>query len=117
MSKADKFFNRASRLLARLEQLLPPAADAPDGVDAIAWRWRKRNGRGELAAITRFNAVTLADLLHIERQKAALERNTRQFLAGLPANNALLWGPRGTGKSSLVKALLNDYAAQGSTLR
>jgi len=116
VSKADKFFNRASRLLARLEKLLPPVDDDADIADAIAWRWRKRNGRGELQVITRFNAVTLADLLHIERQKAALERNTRQFLAGLPANNALLWGPRGTGKSSLVKALLNDYAGAGLRL-
>ena len=116
MGKADKFFSRAEQLIERLERLLPMPLD--DDLDAaIAWRWRKRSGdRGRLEAIRRFNRVRLADLLHIERQKDALERNTRQFLAGLPANNALLWGPRGTGKSSLVKALLNDYAAAGLRL-
>ena len=115
MSKVEKFFERAERLIERLEGLLPQAADS-DMEDAIAWRWRKNGGAGRLHVITRFNPVTLADLLHIERQKAALIRNTRQFLAGLPANNALLWGPRGTGKSSLVKALLNDYASKGLRL-
>ena len=115
MSKVEKFFERAERLIERLEGLLPQAADS-DMEDAIAWRWRKNGGAGRLHVITRFNPVTLADLLHIERQKAALVRNTRQFLAGLPANNALLWGPRGTGKSSLVKALLNDYASKGLRL-
>jgi predicted AAA+ superfamily ATPase len=115
LSKAEKFFSRAERLIERLEQLLPSSDDEALS-DAIAWRWRRTDGRGRLEAITRFNAIGLHDLLHVERQKAALERNTRQFLAGLPANNALLWGPRGTGKSSLVKALLNDYAADGLRL-
>lgn len=116
MGKADKFFSRAERLIERLERLVPTPVDA-DLADAIAWRWRRSNGGpGRLEAIRRFNKVRLADLLHIERQKDALERNTRQFLAGLPANNALMWGPRGTGKSSLVKALLNDYAEAGLRL-
>lgn len=115
MTAADDFFARAERLLARFEQSLPPAPDASVG-DAIAWRWRKRNGHGWLDPITRFNPVSLDDLQHIEPQKDELGRNTRQFLAGLPANNALLWGPRGTGKSSLVKALLNAYAPQGLRL-
>ena len=116
MGKADKFFSRAEQLIERLECLIPtPAKDELD--DAVAWRWRTSGGAaGRLEAIRRFNRVRLADLLHIERQKEAVVRNTRQFLAGLPANNALLWGPRGTGKSSLVKALLNDYAAQGLRL-
>jgi predicted AAA+ superfamily ATPase len=115
VSKADEFFTRADRLLDRLEHLVPPAP-GEDFADAIAWRWRKQGGRGALQAIRRFNGVRLADLLHIDRQKEALVRNTRQFLAGLPANNALLWGPRGTGKSSLVKALLNDLAGEGLRL-
>ena len=97
MGKADKFFSRAEQLIERLERLVPTPVD-DDLVDAIAWRWRKSNGGpGRLEAIRRFNTVRLADLLHIERQKDALERNTRQFLAGLPAYNALMWGPRGTG--------------------
>jgi predicted AAA+ superfamily ATPase len=116
LGKADKFFRRAEQLLERLERLVPTPQD-DDLDDAVAWRWRKSNGgAGRLEAIRRFNKVRLADLLHIERQKEALERNTRQFLAGLPANNALMWGPRGTGKSSLVKALLNDYANAGLRL-
>lgn len=116
MGKADKFFSRAERLIERLERLFPNQQE-DDLEDAIAWRWRKSNGGpGRLEAIRRFNKVRLADLLHVERQKQALERNTRQFLAGLPANNALMWGPRGTGKSSLVKALLNDYADAGLRL-
>lgn len=116
MGKADKFFSRAERLIERLERLFPSQQE-DDLEDAIAWRWRKSNGGpGRLEAIRRFNQVRLVDLLHIERQKQALERNTRQFLAGLPANNALMWGPRGTGKSSLVKALLNDYADAGLRL-
>ncbi len=116
MGKADKFFSRAERLIERLERLFPSQQE-DDLEDAIAWRWRKSNGGpGRLEAIRRFNKVRLADLLHVDRQKQALERNTRQFLAGLPANNALMWGPRGTGKSSLVKALLNDYADAGLRL-
>jgi uncharacterized protein len=115
LSKAEKFFARAGLLLDRLEQFLP-ASDQDQLEDAIAWRWRRRGNRGCLEAIKRFNPVRLDDLLHIDRQKEALSRNTRQFLAGFPANNALLWGPRGTGKSSLVKALLNDYAADGLRL-
>jgi len=118
LSKADKFFRRAERLVERLENLFPATAPTlTSDADNVAWRWRRQaNGGGQLQAITRFNRVCLADLLHIDRQKEALVRNTRQFLAGLPANNALLWGPRGTGKSSLVKALLNDYAAEGLRL-
>jgi len=115
MTAADDFFARAERLLARFEQSLPPLPDS-HVEDGIAWRWRKRNGRGWLDPITRFNPVALDDLQHIEVQKEELTRNTRQFLAGLPANNALLWGPRGTGKSSLVKALLNAYAPAGLRL-
>jgi len=115
MTPIDTLLSRAESLLTRLEALLPPAQSSSLG-DGIAWLWRKRNGQGWLAPITRFSAITLADLQHIEVPRTELERNTRQFLQGLPANNALLWGPRGTGKSSLVKALLNAYADQGLRL-
>ncbi len=112
MTSADEFFARAEALLARLERVLPGAAAATIE-DGVAWRWRKRNGIGALHAIRHFNAVSLADLQHIDFQRDELDRNTRQFLAGLPANNALLWGPRGTGKSSLIKALFNTYVQAG----
>jgi len=115
VGKGDKFFRRAEGLIERLERLTP-ALPADDFAQGIAWRWRKHGEQGRLQAIRRFNRVRLADLLHIDRQKNALVQNTRQFLAGVPANNALLWGPRGTGKSSLVKALLNDYAGHGLRL-
>ena len=116
MGKADRFFRRAEQLLKRIENLLPSDTPAVDLRDGIAWRWRSGDGWARLEPITRFNKISLEDLLYVDRQKSALIQNTRQFLAGLPANNALLWGPRGTGKSSLVKALLNDFAAEGLRL-
>lgn len=115
MTDAESFFRRAEALLERLEQFVPAAAPAGLG-EGIAWQWRKTNNLGRLQAITRFNPIALDDLHHIDHQKQELARNTRQFLRGLPANNALLWGPRGTGKSSLVKALLNEYAKDGLKL-
>ena len=115
MTSPEQFFTRAEALLDRVERLLP-LHDRPQVEDGVAWRWRKRNGHGRLAAIHRFNPIQLADLQHLEIQKDELERNTRQFLAGLPANNALLWGPRGTGKSSLIKALFNAYVERGLRL-
>lgn len=112
MNTADQFFARAEALLARLERLVPDTApSAPE--DGVAWRWRRHNGVGRLKAIRQFNSVSMTDLQHIDFQRDELDRNTRQFLAGLPANNALLWGPRGTGKSSLVKALFNRYVEAG----
>ena len=80
--------------------------------DAVAWRWRSERG-GYLQAVQHLGGLQLDDLLGIDRQKATLDANTQQFLQGLPANNALLWGARGTGKSSLLKALLNTYASIG----
>jgi uncharacterized protein len=112
MSDSENFFTRAERLVARLERLFSAATEFP-AAPALAWRWRRRDGRAELQAIRQFSPIALADLQHIEHQRDELERNTRQFLAGLPANNALLWGPRGTGKSSLIKALFNAYSPQG----
>lgn len=84
----------------------------------IAYRWRRSvpGKPGRMQPITHPHRIQLDDLLGIDRQKAELDRNTRQFVRGLPANNALLWGSRGTGKSSLIKALLNEYADQGLRL-
>ena len=81
-----------------------------------ALAWKHHQGRGYFAAIKHSGDIQLADLLGIERQKTRLSRNTRQFLRQLPANNALLWGPRGTGKSSLVKAIMHEYQHQGLRL-
>jgi predicted AAA+ superfamily ATPase len=107
----DAVLARLDAVLGRAEALLDTVAvAAPDWQGAIAWRWRKRNRGGELQPVRRPHGIRLADLLGIDAQKALVDRNTRQFVAGYPANNVLLTGARGTGKSSLVKALLNEYA-------
>ena len=115
MDSTEIFFDKASSLMSRLEKLFgPPPRDQLD--KSVAWRWRKTKNGNYLEAIENFDSIHLKDLLFIERQKEAIERNTSQFLKGYPSNNALLWGPRGTGKSSLIKALLNDYSEQGLRL-
>lgn len=112
----EHVLNRLESLLDRIERLLPAEAAEPDWETAIAFRWRARAGSGSLQAISHPHNLHLAQLRNIDRQKARLEANTRQFVHGYPANNALLWGSRGTGKSSLIKALLTDYADQGLRL-
>ncbi|MDZ7735809.1 MAG: ATP-binding protein [Gammaproteobacteria bacterium] len=116
MSEQETFFSRANALLDRIESLLPPAAENTGADESPAFRWVHQGYRGALQPVRDIAPVRLDDLLCIERQKNRIVRNTRQFLAGLPANNALLWGPRGTGKSSLLKALLNEFADQGLRL-
>ncbi len=119
MTQLDQFLNRAEALLGRLEALLPPAHQAPDWKLATAFRWRRhggREGRGFLQPVTHASAIRLSDLHHIGPQKQQIEQNTRQFVDGKPANNVLLTGARGTGKSSLIKACLNQFAAQGLRL-
>ncbi len=102
---------RIDAFVARAEALLPgPASATPDWKASIAYRWRRQNGQGRLHPVTHPHAIRLSDLRGIERQKELVDRNTRQFVSGYPANNVLLTGARGTGKSSLVKALLNQYA-------
>lgn len=113
--KFDKLISRAEVLLVRLEGLLPPAAGEPDW-SAVAWRWQQHHGRGHLITVPHPHRISLADLHNIDDQKAEIVRNTRQFLQNLPANNVLLTGARGTGKSSLVKALLSDFAKEGLRL-
>jgi len=116
MKELDRLVRRIDALVDRLEGLLPAPAPAPDWGASVAFRWRKRGGRGWLAPVVQLHRVQLGDLCDIDRQKALVEQNTRQFLDGRPANNVLLTGARGTGKSSLVKALLNRYARKGLRL-
>ena len=107
---------RALRVLAQLEAWLPPTPPATDW-KALAFRWRKRGAsHGWLDAIAHVSLVNAADLQHIERQKKIIARNTRHFIEGKPANNVLMTGARGTGKSSLVKAMLASYGSQGLRL-
>jgi hypothetical protein len=116
MDKLEQFLTRAEALLGRLEGILPPAAPGVDWSAAVAFRWRKRQGRGYLQPVPAVSAITLADLRNIDRQKDLIEQNTRQFVNKRPANNVLLTGARGTGKSSLIKACLNAYAKDGLRL-
>lgn len=107
--------SRAERVLAQLEAWLPPAPPATDW-SAQAFRWRKQGSRGWLDAVSNVARMDVDDLQHIERQKGIIDRNTQHFLQGKPANNVLMTGARGTGKSSLVKAMLATYADQGLRL-
>ncbi|WDD96266.1 ATP-binding protein [Burkholderia sp. FERM BP-3421] len=116
MDKLDQFLARADALLARVEALLPPSPATIDWSAAHAFRWRKRQGRGYLQPVPAVSAIALDDLQNIDRQKGLIERNTRQFVQRKPANNVLLTGARGTGKSSLIKACLNAYAGDGLRL-
>ncbi|NBT54402.1 MAG: ATP-binding protein [Betaproteobacteria bacterium] len=113
----EKLILRAEQLIDRLEAVLPRALSAPDWTAAVAWRYRKRSsGHGVLEPVRHLGPMRLADLKEIDPQKEKIERNTRQFVEGRPANNVLLTGARGTGKSSLIRACLNEYASQGLRL-
>jgi predicted AAA+ superfamily ATPase len=105
--------SQLKRVLEAAEYLLPKPLPKIDWGVCHAANWKRHSFSGHLEAIESIEGIRLEDLLGIEKQKQVVEENTRQFLAGLPANNALLWGTRGTGKSSLVRALLRRYAPQG----
>ncbi len=107
---------RLGALLDRVEGLLPAPQQEVDWKASIAFRWRKHNGRGQLQPVAHPHKIHLSDLKGVDSQKALIEQNTRQFVAGKPANNVLLTGSRGTGKSSLVKACLNRFAKDGLRL-
>ena len=112
----DRLLHRLGPLLDRLEHLLPAPAQPPDWSTGTAFRWRKRAGRGFLDPVRHPHAIAFADLKDIDEQKKRVRENTAQFVAGRPANNVLLTGARGTGKSSLIKACLNEFAPQGLRL-
>jgi predicted AAA+ superfamily ATPase len=112
----SRVIERAEALLTRLEAVLPHPLAAPDWGASTAFRYRKRGGSGRLEPVRHVATIRLADLREIEPQKERLVRNTEQFVAGLRANNVLLTGARGTGKSSLIKACLNEFAPRGLRL-
>jgi len=107
---------RAEALLGRLEAVLPHAPAPPDWSASIAFRYRKRGAAAAIEPVRQVATIRLADLVEVDAQKERLVRNTEQFVAGRGANNALLTGARGTGKSSLIKACLNEYAPRGLRL-
>ena len=115
--KFEQLLERAHALINRIEAVLPQPLTAPDWSRSIAWRYRKRSsGHGTLEPVRHVGAMQLDNLKEIEIQKEKIQRNTLQFVNGTPANNVLLTGARGTGKSSLIKACLNEYAPQGLRL-
>ena len=115
--KFERLIERAEQLLTRIESVLPQPLTAPDWSLSIAWRYRKRSsGHGTLEPVRHVGEMRLSDLKEIDGQKEKIKRNTLQFVRGTPANNVLLTGARGTGKSSLIKACLNEYAPDGLRL-
>ncbi len=115
-SDLERLISRVEQVLARFEATLPHEHSAPDWKKGLAYRWRKRGNAGFLQAVAHPHKIRLADLQGIDNQIKLIEQNTRQFMEGLTANNVLLTGARGTGKSSLVKALLNKFSPKGLRL-
>jgi predicted AAA+ superfamily ATPase len=116
---SDNAVERLASALERIESLLP-ADDRPDFESSLAWRWRKRRylglERGDLQPVAHPALIAFDDLKHVDAQKETLRANTEQFVNGLPANNVLLTGARGTGKSSLIRACLHAFSARGLRL-
>lgn len=112
----ERVFQKLERILDRVEQIVPHQPQAPDWKAAIAYRWRRRSNGGFLQPVGSPHKIRLSDLQGISDQKRLVEQNTRQFVEGFAANNVVLTGAKGTGKSSLVKAVLNKFASNGLRL-
>ncbi|MBK5206618.1 MAG: ATP-binding protein [Polaromonas sp.] len=113
----ERLMARVESLMTRIESVLPQPLSAPDWQASVAYRYRKRSsGRSSLEPVRHLGTMRLTDLKEIDDQKEKIRRNTEQFVSGKPANNVLLTGSRGTGKSSLIKACLNEYATRGLRL-
>ena len=116
MADLQSVLARAEQLLQRLEAVLPHPPTAPDWAASIAFRYRRRGASGALEPVRHVATIRLDALVEVELQKERLVRNTAQFVEGHGANNVLLTGSRGTGKSSLIKAVLNEFAPRGLRL-
>ena len=116
MTTKDEFYVKANAILDRIENLLGANAKSTCFDNSIAYQWQVNGFKKYLRPVATISDIALTDLQCIDRQKYDIDRNTRQFLQNLPANHVLLWGPRGTGKSSLIKALLNEYKGKGLRL-
>ena len=114
--EATKLLSRAEMLLERLAAIMPGEPAPVDWTASIAFRWRRKGVRGVIEPVAHVHRIELDELYGIDDQKHLVEQNTRQFVEGYPANNVLLTGARGTGKSSLIKALLNKFAPRGLRL-
>ncbi len=115
MADFESLIQKAEALIARLEAVLPPLSIDIDW-NALAWRWQVKQGRGYLRAIDHPHHIVLDSICNVDEQKSEIVRNTAQFVNGFPANNVLLTGARGTGKSTLVKALLSEFSKDGLRL-
>jgi uncharacterized protein len=115
MADFESLIQKAESLIARLEAVLPPVATDIDW-NALAWRWQVKQGRGYLRAVDHPHHIVLDAICNVDEQKSEIVRNTAQFVNGFPANNVLLTGARGTGKSTLVKALLSEFSKDGLRL-
>ncbi|MDL2199586.1 ATP-binding protein [Halopseudomonas aestusnigri] len=113
---SEQFMQRVADFIDRFERTLPATPSAVDWSSTFAARWSMEGQLCQLRPLQVSLSLRLDDLVGVDRQKQLLESNTGQFVRGLPANNALLWGARGTGKSSLVRALLSEYAQAGMRL-
>lgn len=115
MADFESLIQKAESLIARLEAVLPSVATDIDW-NALAWRWQVKQGRGYLRAVDHPHHIVLDAICNVDEQKSEIVRNTAQFVNGFPANNVLLTGARGTGKSTLVKALLSEFSKDGLRL-